>query len=73
MSSTMSTATIGVLGQSFAAYGLPAQVVTDNRTQFTSDEFTAFMKTWRNVVELIVAQQGYYKPERFGPWTIFSW
>ena len=44
MSSTTSTATIGVLRQMFAAYGLPAQVVTDNGTQFTSDEFATFMK-----------------------------
>ena len=44
MSSTTSAATIGVLRQLFAAYGLPAQVVTDNGSQFTSDEFATFMK-----------------------------
>lgn len=44
MSNTTSTATIGVLRQLFAAYGLPSQVVTDNDTQFTSEEFATFMK-----------------------------
>ena len=42
--STTTTATIGVLRPLFAAYGLPAQVVTDNGTQFTSDKFAIFMK-----------------------------
>ena len=44
MSSTTTTATIGVLRQLFAAYGLPAQVVTDSGSQFTLDEFATFMK-----------------------------
>ena len=44
MSSTTATATIVVLRQLCAAYGLPAQVVTDNGSQFTSDEFATFMK-----------------------------
>ena len=29
----------------FAAYGLPRQVVTDNEPQFTSNEFSVFMKS----------------------------
>ena len=35
LSSTTSTTTIGVLRQLFTAYGLPAQVVTDNGSQVT--------------------------------------
>ena len=44
MSSTTTAATVAVLRQLFAAHGLPAQVVTDNSTQFTSEEFATFMK-----------------------------
>ena len=44
MSSTTATETIGVLRQLFAAYGLPTQVVANNGSHFTSDEFATFMK-----------------------------
>lgn len=44
MSNTTSTATIGVSRQLFAVYGLPSQVVTNNGTQFMSEEFATFMK-----------------------------
>ena len=42
--STTSSKTIQVLRQLFAAYGLPQQLVTDNGPQFTSDEFSTFLK-----------------------------
>ena len=44
MTSTTSSKTIQVLRQLFAAYGLPQQLVTDNGPQFTSDEFSTFLK-----------------------------
>ena len=43
MSSTTSQSTIEVL-RSFSRYGLPEQIVSDNGTQFTSDEFAQFME-----------------------------
>ena len=44
MSSTTSQSTIDVLRSLFSRYGLPEQIVSDNGAQFTSDEFTQFMK-----------------------------
>lgn len=44
MPSTSSTKTIVTLRHIFAVYGLPKQVVSDNRPQFTSEEFTTFIK-----------------------------
>ena len=44
MSSTPTTKSVEVLRTMFATHGLPAQVVTDNGPQFTSEEFNVFMK-----------------------------
>ena len=44
MSSTTADKTIDVLRKIFAAYGLPAQLVSDNGPQFVSTEFSNFMK-----------------------------
>lgn len=44
MPSLTSQATITRLRRLFAAYGLPEHVVTDNGTQFTSEEFKNFMR-----------------------------
>ena len=43
MSSTTSQSNIEVL-RSFSRYGLPEQIVSDDGTQFTSDEFAQFME-----------------------------
>ena len=51
MSSTTSQSTIEVMRSLFSRYGLPEQLVSDNGTQFTSEEFTQFMK--RNGVKHI--------------------
>lgn len=37
--------TISELQKLFAAHGLPEQLVTDNGTQFTSEEFQGYLKT----------------------------
>lgn len=44
MGSVTSQATITRLRRLFAAYGLPEHIVTDNGTQFTSEEFKNFMQ-----------------------------
>ena len=44
MSSTTAERTITELRKLFATHGLPTQVVTDNGTQFTSQEFAEFLK-----------------------------
>ena len=44
MSSITSEATIEKLRDLFARYGIPQQLVSDNGSQFTSQEFTKFMK-----------------------------
>ena len=42
--STSTTKTITALRHLFSAYGLPEQVVSDNGPQFTSDEFSTFLR-----------------------------
>ena len=44
MQSTTAEKTIQVMREMFATYGLPEQVVSDNGSQFTSQEFAEFMK-----------------------------
>ena len=44
MSSITSEATIEKLGDMFARHGIPQQLVSDNGSQFTSQEFSDFMK-----------------------------
>ena len=44
MKSITSTATIEKLREMFATHGLPATVVSDNGSNFTSSEFQEFMK-----------------------------
>ena len=44
MASTTSAKTIDTLRHVFAAHGLPDQLVSDNGPQFTSDEFTQFLR-----------------------------
>ena len=44
MSSATSQLTIDVLRSLFSRYGLPEQIVSDNGSQFTSEEFAHFMK-----------------------------
>ena len=48
---TTAVGTIQELRRLFAAYGLPLQLVSDNGPQFTSSEFTSFLK--RNGVKHI--------------------
>ena len=44
MTSTTSEKTIEVLQRLFARYGIPVQLVSDNGSQFTSEEFQQFLK-----------------------------
>ena len=44
MSSVTSARTIMVLRHLFAKYGIPEQLVSDNGSQFTSDEFAEFLR-----------------------------
>ena len=44
MTTMTSEKTIAELRKLFSAYGLPEQVVTDNGRQFTSEEFSVFMR-----------------------------
>ena len=44
MGSTTSSKSITELRKLFSSYCLPDQLVSDNGPQFTSDEFTSFMK-----------------------------
>jgi transposase InsO family protein len=44
MKTTTSTKTIAVLRSIFSRNGIPAQIVSDNGSQFSSDEFATFMK-----------------------------
>ena len=44
MKSTTATATVVVVRDMFARFGLPAQVVTDNGPQFVSAEFEEFLR-----------------------------
>ena len=48
MSGTTSQSTIEVLRSLFSRYGLPEQIVSDNGTQFTSDEFAQFIE-WNRI------------------------
>lgn len=45
VSSTTSSSTIEVLRDLFARFGIPEQIVSDNGTQFVSEEFQAFVKS----------------------------
>ena len=44
MNNTNTTATIEILRQLFAVFGLPEQIVSDNGPQFVSDEFSRFIR-----------------------------
>ncbi len=62
MTSSTSQATIRALRGLFASYGLPQQLVSDNGPQFTSDEFTVFLK--RNGVKHLLSSP--YHPSTNG-------
>ena len=47
MTNTTTSKTIAILRHLFATYGLPGQVVSDNGPQFTSEDFSQFMKSNR--------------------------
>ena len=53
MTSTTSEKTIEVLQKLFARYGIPVQLVSDNGSQFTSEEFQQFLK--RNGIKHITS------------------
>ena len=53
MTTTTSAKTIEALQNLFARYGLPAQLVSDNGPQFTSEEFQQFLK--RNGIKHITS------------------
>jgi hypothetical protein len=52
MKTTTSTKTIEVLRSIFSRNGIPAQIMSDNGSQFSSDEFATFMK--RNDIQSTV-------------------
>lgn len=43
--STSSSSTIEILRDLFARFGIPEQIVSDNGTQFVSEEFQTFVKS----------------------------
>ena len=45
VNSTSSSATIEVLRDLFARFGIPKQLVSDNSAQFVSEEFQAFIRS----------------------------
>ena len=45
LSSTTTSKTITILRELFARYGIPRQLVSDNGSQFTSDEFNQFISS----------------------------
>jgi len=45
MQSTTAAATATELRRLFSCYGLPEQLVSDNRPQFAADEFQSFLKS----------------------------
>ena len=45
VSSTTSSSTIGVLRDLFARFGIPEEIVSDNGTQFVSEDFQAFIRS----------------------------
>ena len=44
MQHTTSASTIAALRRNFALFGLPHHIVSDNGTQFTSEEFQQFLQ-----------------------------
>lgn len=62
MSSTNASQTVDKVRDYFARYGLPDLIVTDNGTQFTSNEFTEFCK--RNGVQFMTIAA--YEPQSNG-------
>lgn len=47
MTATTGTATISVPRAVFARYGLPHEVVSDNGSQFVSEEYQTFLRMYR--------------------------
>ena len=62
MTTTTSHKTITELQRLFSMYGIPTQLVSDNGPQFTSEEFTSFMK--RNGIKHI--RRAPYNPSTNG-------